>query len=78
MGMLVKLVTPAGYEFWGESLVNIDGKDFALNEMTQQQHDFVMTAVDLHALNTVFAGQATFTAEGMPVFEAVFPKLVEG
>lgn len=73
--MLVELVTPKGYHFWGESLVSIDGKDYPLDEMTPEQRSYVMTNVNVNALNAAFAGEAVFRAEGLPDFEDVFPEL---
>ena len=73
--MLVEMVTPKGYKFWGESLVTIDGKDYPLDELTKDQRDFVMATVDVNALNAAFAGEAVFKAEGLRSFEEVFPEI---
>lgn len=73
--MLVELVTPSGYKFWGESLVTIDGKDYPLDEMNEAQRDYVMTRINVNGLNAAFAGRAEFRAEGLPAFEEVFPEI---
>ena len=52
--MLVEMVTPKGYHFWGESLVTIDGKDYPLDEMNQAQRDYVCAVRDVNALNAAF------------------------
>ena len=75
--MLVELVTEKGYHFWGESFATIDGEDYPLDEMTPQQRSYVLAVRDVNALNAAFAGQAEFTAQGLPAFEEVFPLLAE-
>lgn len=75
--MLEELVTPKGYHFWGESFAVIDGEDYPLNEMTPEQQSYIMTKVNLQALNAAYAGEAEFYAEGLPEFEEVFPELAK-
>lgn len=73
--MLVEMVTPKGYHFWGESLVTIDGKDYPLDEMNKEQRDYVCAVRDVNALNAAFAGERVYRAEGLPEFEDVFPEI---
>lgn len=75
--MLVELTTPEGWKFWAESFVHIGEEDIPLDSLTEQQRNYVMASVDVHALNAVYAGRATFKAEGLPEFEEVFPELAE-
>lgn len=73
--MLVELVTSSGYHFWGESFAVIDGEDYCLDELTPEQRSYVLAVRDVNALNAAFAGEAEFTAEGLPDFAEVFPEL---
>lgn len=76
--MLVELTTPSGYKFWGESLVEINGKDYPLDELTPEQRSYVLAMRDVNALNAAYAGKAEFTAEGLRPFHEVFPELAQG
>lgn len=73
--MLVELTTASGFKFWGESFVVIDGEDHCLDDMTQEQRDYIFAVRDVNALNAAFAGKAEFYAEGLRPFEEVFPDL---
>lgn len=73
--MLTELVTESGYHFWGESFAVIDGKDYPVDEMTSEQRNYVFAVRDVNALNAAFAGEAEFSAVGLPRFEEVFPEL---
>lgn len=73
--MLVELVTPSGYKFWGESFAVIDGEDYCLDDMTQEQREYVLAVRDVNALNAAYAGKAEFRAEGLRPFEEVFPEI---
>lgn len=53
----------------------IDGEDHCIDEMTQEQRDYIFAVRDVNALNAAFAGRAEFTAEGLRPFEEVFPDL---
>lgn len=75
--MLVELVTPEGYKFWGESFVVIDGEDCCLDDLTQEQRSYALAVRDRNALNAAYAGQAEFTVEGLPEFHEVFPGFAE-
>ena len=74
---LVELVTESGWKFWAESFVVIDGEDYPLDELTEEQHDFVMATLDVNGLNAAYAGVAEFEAVGLPAFDAVFPEIAE-
>ena len=71
--MLVELTTPSGIKFWGESFVVIDGEDHCLDDMTQEQRDYIFAVRDVNALNAAFAGKAEFHAKSLRSFEEVFP-----
>ena len=73
--MLVEMVTPKGYKFWGESLVTINGKDYPLDELNEEQRSYVVAMRDVTALNAAYAGRAEFRAEGLRPFQEVFPEL---
>lgn len=75
--MLVELTTPSGIKFWAESFAVIDGEDHCLDDMTQDQRDYIFAVRDVNALNAAFAGKAEFRAEGLRPFEEVFPELAE-
>lgn len=70
--MLVELTTPSGIKFWGESFAVIDGEDRCLDDLTQEQREYIFAMRDVNALNAAFAGKAEFHAEGLPPFEEVF------
>ena len=74
----VKLVTPQGYEFWYESFVNVRGQVLALDSLTPGQKEFVMTSVEVNAMNAAAAGRGIYRAEGLPTFEEVFPRMEPG
>lgn len=75
--MLEKLVTPKGYEFWAESLVTINGVDYALNEMKPEQKAYVCAVRDINGLNAAFAGERVYSAK-LPPFEEVFADILAG
>ena len=74
--MKVKLVTEHGWEFWGESFVNIRGKEVAMDSLTPEQHDYIMASVDAHALTAAAKGKGVYRAE-LPDFESVFPEFAK-
>lgn len=71
----VWLVTEQGWGFWSESFVSIRGKTVPLDSLTPQQHEYVMTSVEVNALNAAAAGEGKYRAEGLPKFDEVFPEL---
>lgn len=75
--MLVELTTAKGYKFWAESLVTINGVDYALNEMTEEQRNYICDTCNAAALNAVFAGERVYHANVRP-FEEVFADILEG
>lgn len=76
--MLVELTTPGGIKFWAESFVVIDGEDHCLDDMTQEQRDYIFAVRDVNALNAAFAGKAEFHAKGLRSFKEVFPDHTAG
>ena len=73
--MLKEYTTRNGYKFWGESFVVIDGKDYPMDEMTQEQRDYVGTMLNVQGLNAYSAGERVYRAEGLRPFEEVFPEI---
>lgn len=73
--MLKEYTTRNGYKFWGESFVVIDGKDYPMDEMTQEQRDYVGTMLNVQGLNAYYAGERVYRAEGLRPFEEVFPEI---
>lgn len=73
--MLREITTRNGYKFWGESFVVIDGKDYPMGEMTEEQREYVGTMLNVQGLNAYYAGQRVYRAEGLRPFEEVFPEI---
>ncbi len=73
--MLKEITTSKGYKFWGESFVVIDGKDYPMDEMNEEQRNYVSTMLNVQGLNAVFAGRRVYKAEGLRPFEEVFPEI---
>ena len=73
--MLKEYTTRNGYKFWGESFVVIDGKDYPMDEMTQEQRDYVGTMLNVQGLNAYYAGERVYRAEGLRPFDEVFPEI---
>lgn len=72
--LMMELVTPKGELFRAESVVTIGDRSYPLEELSQEQRDYILASRDVHALNAVFAGRAVFTAERLPKFQDVFSK----
>ena len=73
--MLKEYTTRNGYKFWGESFVVIDGKDYPMDEMSEEQRDYVGTMLNVQGLNAYYAGERVYRAEGLRPFEEVFPEI---
>ena len=73
--MLKEYTTRNGYKFWGESFVVIDGKDYPMDEMNEEQREYVGTMLNVQGLNAAFAGRRVYRAEGLRPFEEVFPEI---
>jgi hypothetical protein len=71
----VKLVTPQGYEFWYEAFVSIGGETVPLDDLSPEQRCYVMTSVEVNALNAAAGGRGVYRAEDLPPLKEVFPKL---
>lgn len=72
-----KLVTEDGWEFNAQSFVKINGQYYDLDDLNDQQRDYVAAALNVQGLNAAYAGKYIFQAEGLPPFAEVFPDLVE-
>lgn len=73
--MLREITTKKGYKFWGESFVVIDGKDYPMDEMNEEQREYVGTMLNVQGLNAYYAGKRVYKAEGLRPFEDVFPEI---
>ena len=71
----VKLVTRHGYEFWAESFLTVNGRDYPISDMTQEQRDWVFATRDVNGLNAAFAGRRVYRAVGLKPFAEVFPEI---
>lgn len=74
--MLVELTTESGHKFWYESFVTINGKDYAINEMTPEQQSYIAATINVNALNVAFAGERIYSANLPPACE-VFRDILE-
>lgn len=75
--MLVELTTESGHKFWYESLVTIRGKEYALNEMTPEQQEYIAATLNVNGLNAAFAGERVYSAK-LPPAREVFRDILEG
>lgn len=74
--MLVELTTAQGYKFWYESFVTIKGKEYAINEMTPEQQEYIAATINVNGLNAAFAGERVYSAK-LPPAREVFREILE-
>ena len=68
-----KLVTPRGWEYNAASFVKIGGRYYDTDDLTPEQHQYVDTCMNMKGLNSLFAGEREYYAEGLRPFQEVFP-----
>ena len=72
MAALIELVTAQGHKFFSAAFVHVGGRDYDMDELTDAQRLFVSGKLHEQALNAAFAGEGTFSAQGLPDIEDVF------